>query len=185
MLNTEAGVNRIRVVGLGLLLGCLMAPGGARAEESAATGGAMTAAVADGMSVEIDYTLTVDGQVVDTSEGRGPLRYTQGKGEIIHGLERQLAGLHTGDTKDVTVSPEDGYGMVNPEAFVDVQRSQLPPDAPPQVGQMLRGTGRDGQPFRARIHAIKDDKVTLDLNHPLAGKTLQFHVKVIGIQPGG
>lgn len=141
------------------------------------------AAIQDGMAVAIDYTLTVDGTVVDSSEGRGPLRYTQGRGEIIPGLERQLAGLHAGDHKDVAVAPEDGYGPVDPEAYMAVSRSQLPVDVTPEVGMVLRGTGQDGRPFRARIHEIGEESVTLDLNHPLAGKTLLFAVTVVEVTP--
>ena len=144
----------------------------------------MAPAIANGMKVQMEYTLTVDGAVVDSSEGRGPLSYTQGHGDLIPGLERELAGLHSGDAKDVTVSPADGYGAVDPEAFVEIQKTQLPQDMAPTVGAMLRGAGKDGRPFRARISKVGDQTVTLDLNHPLAGKTLQFHVKILQITPG-
>ena len=141
----------------------------------------MREAIHDGSTVQIDYTLTVDGAVVDSSDGREPLKYVQGKGQIIPGLERQLAGLRVGDAGDFTVTPEDGYGSVNPKAFMEVKKDQLPKDVTPQVGMVLRGMGPDGNPFRARIHKIDQDAVTLDMNHPLAGKTLQFKVKVVGV----
>ena len=141
----------------------------------------MAAAVENGMTVQLEYTLTVDGQVVDSSEGREPLSYVQGSGQIIPGLERQLNGMHAGESKSVTVTPEEGYGAVDPKAVVTVRKDQLPPDLAPEVGMMLRGTSRDGQPFRARIQQIAGDDVTLDLNHPLAGKTLEFKVTVKGV----
>ena len=146
-------------------------------------GDASIAAIQDGMAVAIEYVLTVDGSVVDSSEGRGPLRYTQGRDEIIPGLERQLAGLHVGDRKDVTVPSEDGYGPVDPEAYVAVSKSQLPQDVTPEIGMVLRGMGQDGRAFRARVREIGEENVTLDPNHPLAGKTLQFAVKVVEIAP--
>lgn len=141
----------------------------------------MAPTVEAGKTVQLDYKLTVDGQVVDSSEGRGPLSYVHGQGQIIPGLERELAGLHVGDAKDVTVTPEDGYGVVDPQAFVEVPRTELPKDVAPEVGMMLQGRSNDGKPFQARIAEVKDENVKLDLNHPLAGKTLSFNVKVVEI----
>lgn len=138
-------------------------------------------AIQDGMQVQIDYTLTVDGNTVDSSEGRGPLSFTPGQGQLIPGLERQLMGLKAGDVRELTVTPEDGYGAIDPEAFIEVPKTQLPADVTPEVGMMLRGIHPDGQPFSAMISTIGDQTVTLDLNHPLAGKTLHFNVKVVTV----
>lgn len=143
----------------------------------------MPATIQDNMTVQLEYTLTSEGRVVDSTDGRGPFRYVHGKSQIVPGLERQLTGLHVGETKDVTVKPEEGYGPVNPSAFVEVPKEQLPPNITPAVGMTLRGTDPDGKTFRATIHEIKDKTVMLDLNHPLAGKTLQFKVKVVDIAP--
>lgn len=137
--------------------------------------------IQNGNTVQIDYTLTVDGEIVDSSQGRGLLKYVQGEGQIIPGLERQLTGLNVGDSGDVTVSPEEGYGPVNAEAFIEVTREQLPEDVTPEVGMLLRGTSPEGEPFRAQVHKIEGDGITLDLNHPLAGKTLLFNVTVVSI----
>ena len=164
----------------GLIVWCLLSPMGLWAEQ-AAEEAQVAQTVQDGMTVQIDYTLTVDGEVVDSSVGRGPLRYVHGQGQIIPGLERQLTGLGVGDAGRVTVSPEEGYGSVDPEAFVEVSKEQLPPDMTPEVGQMLQGTDRNGRPFRAKIHEVGEDAVILDLNHPLAGKTLLFDVKVVEV----
>jgi len=143
----------------------------------------MTAAVGDGSQVKLDYTLKVEGEVVDSSEGREPLSYIHGQGQIIPGLERELAGMLPGDSKHVSIAPQDGYGQVDPNAFIQVPRERLPQDVTPEVGQQLRGTAQDGRPFQARILEIGEENVTLDLNHPLAGKTLEFDVAVVEVEP--
>lgn len=141
------------------------------------------ATVQDNMSVKLEYTLTVEGSVVDSTEGRDPFNYVHGKGQVIPGLERQLAGLHAGDSKEITVNPEEAYGPIDPSAVIEVPKEQLPPNVTPEVGLILRGADPDGRPFRATIREIKDQTVTLDLNHPLAGKTLLFKIKVIDVSP--
>ena len=141
----------------------------------------MPPAIQAGSTVQFDYTLTVDGKVVDSSQGREPLRYVQGQGQIIPGLERQMAGLHAGDKRHFTVAPEEGYGAADPKAVMDVPRTQLPPEITPHVGQVLQGTGKDGQHFQAVIRTVGSESVQLDLNHPLAGKTLQFDVAVVTV----
>ena len=144
----------------------------------------MAATVQEGSIVQMDYTLTVDGEIVDSSDGREPLSYTQGQGQIIPGLEKRMVGLKVGEEKQVTVGPEEGYGTVNPEAFIEIPKDRLAPDVKPEVGMVLRGNDKNGQPFRATISKIESESVTLDLNHPLAGKTLNFQVKVVEIASG-
>lgn len=141
------------------------------------------ASVQGNMTVELEYTLTVDGKVVDSSVGHEPLKYVQGKSQIIPGLERELAGLHVGDSKEVTVKPADGYGELDPAAFIEIPKAQLPKENTPQVGMVIGGTDPSGYPFRARVSEVKDQTVTLDLNHPLAGKILNFKVKILSINP--
>jgi FKBP-type peptidyl-prolyl cis-trans isomerase SlyD len=148
----------------------------AHAEEAAIS-------VQDNMQIGLEYTLTVDGVVVDSTEGKGPFHYVHGQQQMIPGLESQLTGMRVGDTKEVTVSPEGGYGPVDPTAFVEVKKTQLPPDVTPTVGMILRGVNPDGQSFRAKITELKGETVMLDLNHPLAGKTLSFKVKITDIAP--
>lgn len=144
---------------------------------------APAATIQDNLDIGLEYTLAVEGSVVDTTEGRGPFHYIHGQGQMIPGLERELTGLHVGDTKEVAVSPEEGYGAVDPAAFVEVPKDQLPNDVLPTVGLVLRGVNPNGQSFRAKINEVKDKSVVLDLNHPLAGKTLNFQVKVTNISP--
>jgi len=181
---------------MGTVIGCVMLSlcvgGAARAEPQPSTTPpkaappketSMAPAVADNMSVGMEYTLTSDGVVMDSSTGKGPFHYVHGHKQIVPGLERQLTGLHVGDTKEITVTPEEGYGKVDPAAFVEVQKTQLPKDVTPTVGMVLRGVNPDGQSFRAKVNAVKDTSVVLDLNHPLAGKTLNFKVKITDITP--
>lgn len=144
---------------------------------------APAATIQDNMDIGLEYTLMVEGDVVDTTDGRGPFHYIHGQGQMIPGLERELTGLHVGDAKKVTIPPEDGYGLVDPAAFVEVPKDQLPADVPPTVGMVLRGVNPNGKSFRAKINEVKDKSVVLDLNHPLAGKTLNFQVKVTNISP--
>ncbi len=142
----------------------------------------MAAAVQDNMDVGIEYTLTVDGAVVDSTKGKPPFHYVQGRQQVIPGLERQLAGLRVGDAKEITVKPEDGYGVVDPAAVIEVPLAKLPKDVTPAVGMSLRGTNAQGQAFRAIIKEVKGETVVLDRNHPLAGKTLNFKVKVTDLK---
>jgi FKBP-type peptidyl-prolyl cis-trans isomerase 2 len=138
--------------------------------------------IQDGSKVKMDYTLKVEDQVVDTSEGRGPLEYVQGDQMIIPGLERELAGLKVGDKKDVVVQPEDGYGPIRPEAMAEVDKAQLPPDSEPQVGMMLSMMTQDNQQLTGVIDEIREETVVINFNHPLAGKELHFSVEIVGIE---
>ena len=141
----------------------------------------MAQVIGDGKTVQLTYTLTIDGETVDSNVDAPPLMYTHGKGELIAGLERQLVGVHAGETLDIVVTPEEGYGVVDPAAFAQVPVDQLPPEVPPEIGMVLQGMGGDGQPFEARIHEVQGTHVVMDLNHPLAGKTLHFNVTVVSI----
>ncbi len=166
------------VIGIGLLV--CGTPQGHAAQKK---GTAAAASVQEKMTVEFDYTLTVDGAVVDSSKRQAPLKYVHGQGQIIPGLERELAGLHVGDSKKVTVKPQDAYGEVNPAARLEVPRKDLPQETEPQVGMVLGGRDPGGRPFQAKISAVNPETVTLDMNHPLAGKTLNFDVKIVSITP--
>ena len=135
------------------------------------------------MDVGLEYTLTVDGLVVDSTDGQSPLHYIHGHQQMIPGFERQLEGLHAGDEREITVNPEEGYGTIDPALLVEVPKSDLPPDTTPTVGMVLRGINPDGRSFQARIAETKPETVVLDLNHPLAGKTLHFKIKVTEVTP--
>jgi FKBP-type peptidyl-prolyl cis-trans isomerase 2 len=135
-----------------------------------------------GKKVSFDYTLTVDGQVVDSSKEREPLSYVHGEGKIIPGLASELEGMKEGQEKTVEVSPEDAYGKEDPEAFKEISKGSLPEGLEPKTGMMLQMQGPEGQPVPVKVAEVKDEAVVLDLNHPLAGKTLSFDVKVISVE---
>ena len=138
--------------------------------------------IADDVVVSLEYTLTVDNEVVDTSEDSEPIVFLQGHGNIIPGLEQALYGLVVGDQKEVVVQPADGYGELDPEAFADVPRKEFPPQIPMEVGIELQMRDKSGDILDARIDAVDEDTVRLDFNHPLAGKQLNFSVKVVSLR---
>lgn len=143
---------------------------------------AQNATVQPGAEVSFDYTLTDDGgKVVESSKGKEPMHYVHGKGQIIAGLEKELAGMAVGAEKKVTVKPEDAYGPVDPRAFQEIPKEKLPPEAL-KVGTMLMAQAPSGQGVPVRVHEIKDSTVVMDFNHPLAGKTLSFDVKITDIK---
>jgi FKBP-type peptidyl-prolyl cis-trans isomerase SlyD len=140
-------------------------------------------AIEKGSSVKIEYTLKDDkGAVIDTNAGKDALAFTQGSQQIIPGLDKALLGMKVGDSKKVTVKPEDGYGNVDPKAEAEVPKTALPEGAA-VVGTRLLARGQDGQPRPVTVKAVKDTTVVLDLNHPLAGKTLFFDVKIVSVEP--
>ena len=138
--------------------------------------------VQDGQVVLMEYTLRVDGEILDSSSGHEPLEFLQGAGNIIPGLEQELYGMAIGESKQVVVQPEDGYGVIDAEAFVEVPRDQFPSDIPMEEGVEIQVTDENGTPMNARIDSISDDTVTLDFNHPLAGKELTFDAKIVGLR---
>ena len=138
--------------------------------------------IQDGSFVSMEYTLTDDsGTVIDTNVGKEPLTYIQGAGQIVRGLERALQGLKVGDRKKVSVKPEDGYGIPNKKAFQEIARETIPVEAQ-KAGTMLMTKGPDGRGVPIRVHEVKEKTVVVDLNHPLAGKTLHFDVKITDIK---
>jgi len=137
--------------------------------------------ISEGARVKIHYKLSVDGELVDSSEQREPLAYVQGEGQIIAGLESHLVGLGTGDVTRVEVPPEEAYGLRNEDAIQTVPRDAFEDSTALEVGKMIKGTTLEGQSFSATVQKIGDDQVTLDLNHPLAGRTLGFEVEILEV----
>jgi FKBP-type peptidyl-prolyl cis-trans isomerase SlyD len=138
--------------------------------------------VQDGQIVAMDYALHIDGELVDSSDGQEPLEFLQGAGNIIPGLEEALYGMAIGENKKVTVSPADGYGELDPEAFVEVPRAEFPTEIPLEIGTEIQVTDESGNPMFARIDSLSAEAVKLDFNHPLAGKTLNFDVTIIALR---
>jgi FKBP-type peptidyl-prolyl cis-trans isomerase SlyD len=140
--------------------------------------------VTDDMVVSMAYTLKVNGKEMDSAGEDEPLLFLQGHKNIIPGLESELYGMGVGDSKDVTVAPADAYGEANPDKRESLPRDVLPADYDPMVGDplQLRDT-ESGQVFEVFITELADDKVYVDFNHPLAGETLDFLVKIVDLRP--
>jgi FKBP-type peptidyl-prolyl cis-trans isomerase SlyD len=133
--------------------------------------------------VSIDYTLTDEkGEVLDSSKDHGhPLLYLHGAGNIIPGLENSLTGKSTGERFTITVSPEDGYGVRDERAVARVNRDQFKGVEDLEVGMQFRTEG-SGSSQVVTVTAIEQSTVTVDGNHPLAGKTLHFDVAVVSVR---
>jgi FKBP-type peptidyl-prolyl cis-trans isomerase SlyD len=138
--------------------------------------------VENGVVVSMEYTLKIDGEVIDSSEGQDPLEFLAGYGNIIPGLENEMIGMKVGDSKDVVVEPADGYGEYDEEAFMDVPRDQFPADMPVEEGLELTVRDDEGQARYARIESVEGGTVRLNFNHPLAGDELHFNVKVVSLR---
>jgi FKBP-type peptidyl-prolyl cis-trans isomerase SlyD len=140
-----------------------------------------TVQVAPQKVVSIEYTLTDDaGRVIDTSEGRRPLAYLHGAGNIVPGLESALTGKEVGSTLEVSLTPEEGYGVYDEQLRQNVAIRKLP-ERKAKVGMTFRLEAKDG-PRNFVVTAVRADYAMLDGNHPLAGKTLHFKVKVIDVR---
>jgi FKBP-type peptidyl-prolyl cis-trans isomerase SlyD len=138
-------------------------------------------AIQEGSLVSIEYTLTDEtGKVIDSNIGKEPLTYLHGSGQIVPGLEKELTGLKVGDQRKIVVKPEDGY-RADPNAFQEIPKDKLPREAQ-KVGTMLATKGPQGETIAMRVHEVKEKTVVVDFNNPLAGKTLNFDVKVMEIQ---
>ncbi len=137
--------------------------------------------VEKGKTVRMHYTGKLeDGTVFDTSEGKEPLEFVYGEGSIIPALERQLEGMEEGEKKEITVEAKDAYGEVDPSAVQQIPRSQLPDNIEPKVGmQLLAQTEAASIPVT--IIDVDDETVTIDFNHPLAGKNLIFDVEIVSV----
>jgi FKBP-type peptidyl-prolyl cis-trans isomerase 2 len=134
-----------------------------------------------GKKVSIEYTLTLDdGSVADSNIGRQPLVYEHGQGQILPALEEAITELEVGDTKEVTLHAEEGYGAVDAAAFQNVEPDVVPEEGRKE-GAVLVARDADGRENRVRVHEVHPDRVVLDFNHPLAGERLHFDVKVLAI----
>lgn len=130
--------------------------------------------------VEVDYKLTVNGEVVDQSEPGEPLTYLHGHSNIIPGLEKALEGKQPGDTLHVTVQPEDGYGERDESNVDDLARADFDDDV--EVGETYYAQSEDGSVIPFTVLSVDGDKVRVDFNPPLAGMTLNFDVKVLNVR---
>jgi FKBP-type peptidyl-prolyl cis-trans isomerase SlyD len=140
--------------------------------------------VADDVVVSLDYTLRLDdGEVIETSTGQESLEFLQGRGQIIPGLEQALYGMAVSDEKEVVVAPADGYGDRDPDAHEVVAHDVFPPDLTLKPGMGLRMRDGSGQIIEAYVADVRPQGVLLDFNHPLAGETLYFQVRISALRP--
>lgn len=132
--------------------------------------------------VTMHYTLRGDsGDVLDSSEGKDPLSYLHGHGNLIPGLETRIEGKTAGEEMEVKVPSAEAYGAVDPEKKFEVPRSQFPPEAEIEPGSQFRAEGQGG-PVVVHVDSVEGDKVKIDANHPLAGVDLNFSVKIVDVR---
>ena len=135
-----------------------------------------------GSKVKIHYTGTLsDGTVFDSSEGRGPLEFTIGSSEVIAGFENAVKDMKLNEEKTIKISPKEAYGEKNEQLIREIPRSKLPNEMNVEVGSRIILKSPAGQQVYGMIDKIEEDKIFIDFNHPLAGKELNFKVKVVGI----
>ena len=140
------------------------------------------AAASSGDNVKIHYTGRLeDGTVFDSSEGRDPLEFSLGAGSVIPGFDKGVTGMEVGEKKTVTIPPLDAYGEAKDEMIAVINRQHIPPNITPEIGMQLEMQSPEGQQMPVTITAITEDKVTLDANHHLAGKTLIFDLELVSI----
>ena len=138
--------------------------------------------VAAGKKISLEYSLFLDEEeTIATNAGHEPLVYEHGRHEIIPGLEQALEGMKAGDRKQITLKPEEAYGPVIKEAIIKVDADKLPQESR-MAGALVRLDMPDGQALEGQVTALNHAKATVNFNHPLAGKTLHFDVKVVDIQ---
>lgn len=139
--------------------------------------------VKDGDTVKVHYTGKLnDGSVFDSSEDREPLEFTLGQGQLIPGFEEAVNGMEQGESTTVTIPSDEAYGERRDDLELEVAKDELPDNIEPEVGMQLQMQQQEsGQAVPVKITNVEDDKVTLDANHPLAGKDLTFDIEVVEI----
>ena len=146
----------------------------------------MTETIQSGDTISVNYTGRFeDGEVFDSSEGKAPLKFTVGSGMLIKGFDKAVTGMKVGESKTVTIPPEDGYGIRNEDHVIDIPRDRFPEDLQLSIGLMLELRDPNGHPFPASVVEITDESVKMDVNHRLAGKTLVFDISIVetGLEP--
>lgn len=144
--------------------------------------GADSMAIKKGDKVKVDYIGTFDdGKVFDSSEGRQPLEFEVGAGQMIKGFDDAVVGMKKGDEKDIKLKPAEAYGEHNPELIRELPKERLPEGPKPEAGMMIGLQTPDGKQFPAMITKVTDKSIFIDLNHPMAGKNLNFKIKIVSV----
>lgn len=132
--------------------------------------------------VKVHYTGTLgDGSVFDSSEGREPLAFTVGAGNMIPGFEKAVMGMKLNETKKVTIPSDEAYGPVRDDLIQELDKSVLPEGLNPQTGQKLQSQDNQGRSFIVTVKQVKETTIVIDGNHELAGKDLQFEIRLVGL----
>ncbi len=132
--------------------------------------------------IKVEYTgMLEDGTVFDTSEGIGPLEFEVGSGQVISGFDNAVIGMEVGEEKKVELAPSEAYGDYDSNLIKKIPMDKLPPGEIPKPGMVLELRTSDGIGFPARITEVAEKDITIDLNHPLAGKTLIFQIKIVDV----
>lgn len=135
-----------------------------------------------GDKVRMHYKgMLTDGTVFDSSEGKDPIEFTIGSGQVISGFDSGAIGMVKGVKKTITIKCEDAYGPIMAEAIQEMDRKELPADFKPVLGQVLQFTSPDGLTMQASVKKVTEEKVTIDVNHPLAGQDLVFEMELVSI----
>ena len=139
--------------------------------------------VLSGRTVDVHYVGTLDdGTQFDSSRERNEaITFEVGSGQMISGFDSAVVGMKLGEVKNIKLSPEQAYGDLNPELVQTVPQNAFPPDFTFQIGEVIQGRDMEGRPFIATINSFSDSNVELDLNHPMAGKSLNFEIEVMNI----
>lgn len=134
-------------------------------------------------SVKMECSLSLDsGMVIESSQEKEPVQFRYGSGKILPKLEEELVGLFMGEEKEVTLSPSEAYGEINPKLIQIIPISVFPRDAEIKVGQVFQMVDNDGKSRLYYVRKIEGDHVTVDFNHPLAGRILHFHIVIRDVQ---
>ena len=136
--------------------------------------------VEKGKKIKIEYEGSLDsGQVFDSSKGKDPLEYVVGEGKVIPGFESAVMGMEKGEEKKVKIESKDAYGEVREELKRSIPKNSLPKDQAPKEGMIVLLKAPTGEEFPAKICKVTKEEITIDLNHPLAGKKLIFSIKIL------
>jgi FKBP-type peptidyl-prolyl cis-trans isomerase 2 len=139
--------------------------------------------VTENSTVKVNYTgKLADGQVFDSSEGKEPIEFTLGQGQLIPGFEKGLIDMKLNEKKTISMPKEDAYGEINEALIQEVNKSELPQEMEPKVGMGLVSKSPDGQEMNLMVIEVKDESIVIDGNHPLAGKDLIFDLEVVEIK---
>lgn len=143
----------------------------------------MSDTVQDHMVVKLDYTLIVEDEIMESTQEGEPIEFIQGIGQIIPGLEEALYGMKVGEKKTVEIQPEDAYGVYDPDSLEVAKKEEFSEEIPLDVGTFLDLRDDEGEVLSAQVIEADEDTVTLDFNHPLAGKALTFEITIAALRP--